>query len=150
MRERISQPSKSIRRSVHGDARSLFLWLVWSVEGEPAGTQGYYVRAANEDAIDSFASVVAVLLGEGLHPGRQSHKLWVRIYDRGIRYARDDWACHFAKAGLGEAGEDGGAEGDILEYLADEGGVLHVFEEGIVGAACKGFFAVGDGGLEEW
>ena len=93
---------------------------------------------------------MAVLLGEGLHPGRQSHKLWVGVHNRGVGYARDDWACHSAETGLGEAGEDGGARGDVLEYLADEGGAVHIFEEGVVSGACKGFLGVDDARLEEW
>ncbi len=49
---------------------------------------------------------------------------------------------------MGEAREDGGAGGDVLEDFADEGGVADVFEEGVVGGACEGFLGVGDGGLE--
>ena len=149
-RQRISHSPELIRRPVHGDARPLGPRLLWCVEGEPGGTEGHDVRAANEDAVGKLASVVAVPLGERLHPGRQSHEFWVGIRNGGVGYARDDRARHAAEAGLREAGQHGRAGGDVLEYLADEGGVAHVFEEGVVGGAGEGFLGVGDGRLEEW
>ena len=148
LRERIPQSPELIRCSVYRDAGVLSLWHRRPIEGEPGGTESDDVGAADEDGEDAVASVAAVALGEGLHPGRESDEFRVGVRDGGVRDAGDDGAGDCGEARLREAWEDGGAGGDVLEDFADEWGVTDVFEEGVVGGACEGFSGVGDGGLE--
>ncbi len=150
LREWISQSPELVSGPVDRDASILAscLRLRGPVDGEPAGAERDDVGAADEHAEGVFAFVVAFVLGEGLHPGRQSYELRVWVREGGVGDAGDDGAGDSAETRLGEAREDGGAGGDVLEDFADEGGGADVFEEGVVGGACECFLGVGDGWVE--